>query len=141
MDEPTSGLDPLMQEVFFEHVQQAKQRGAAVFLSSHNLSEVQRMCDRVGIIRGGILIAEKTVDELITAGPQRFTISFAGKVPSALDKHATVIERKPHLAVIEVADNLPNLLAFLSTQPVKHLTSAQADLEDEFLQFYGEEAA
>lgn len=53
LDEPTSGLDPLMQEAFFETIREAKARGASVFFSSHNLAEVQRICDRVGFIRKG----------------------------------------------------------------------------------------
>src|SRR5436190_13739702 len=63
LDEPTSGLDPLMQEAFFELIRRHKQNGATFFISSHNLTEVQKMCDRVGFIRDGRLIAEQAMGD------------------------------------------------------------------------------
>ncbi len=68
LDEPTSGLDPLMEVAFRETVHEAKQRGQAVFLSSHILSEVEALCDRVGILRAGCLVNEGTLAELRERG-------------------------------------------------------------------------
>ena len=65
MDEPTSGLDPLMQEEFDELVGELRDGGATVFLSSHNLTEVERLCERVAIIRDGRLVTVETVDDLL----------------------------------------------------------------------------
>ena len=65
LDEPTSGLDPLMEQVFQAHVLEQKNTGKTVFLSSHIMSEVERLCDRVGIIRGGKLVETGTLDDLL----------------------------------------------------------------------------
>src|SRR6185436_7606290 len=81
LDEPTSGLDPLMQEAFFELVRRHKQTGATVFISSHNLSEVQKMCDRVGFIRDGQLIAEQNIGDFAKETTQVYDISFAKDAP------------------------------------------------------------
>src|SRR5690606_35057137 len=64
LDEPTSGLDPLMQEVFYDLLDEARERKACVFMSSHLLAEVQKTCDRVGIIRAGKLIAERNIADM-----------------------------------------------------------------------------
>jgi ABC-2 type transport system ATP-binding protein len=141
LDEPTSGLDPLMQEVFASYVKGAKAAGTAVFLSSHNLGEAQDMCDRVGIIRDGKLIKEQLVGELGKGGAQRFTVTFAGSAPTALASvpGVTVINRSDNKVLVQVNKELKPLLSYLSTKNVTRLVSAQADLEDEFMQFYGEE--
>jgi len=79
LDEPTSGLDPLMQEEFLALVAEERDRGAAIFLSSHELDEVQRVCDRVGIVRGGRLIAVERIDDLLgkTAEHRRVEVEFS----------------------------------------------------------------
>lgn len=82
LDEPTSGLDPLMQEEFLALVREERERGCAVFLSSHELDEVERVCDRVGIIRGGRLIAVERVEDLLgkTTQRRRVEVEFAEPV-------------------------------------------------------------
>ena len=81
LDEPTSGLDPLMEVVFRECVEEAKGRGQAVLLSSHILSEVEALCDRVGILRAGRLVDEGTLAELRHLGAQTVEVTFAGEAP------------------------------------------------------------
>lgn len=142
LDEPTSGLDPLMQEEFYKVIREQSAAGAAIFVSSHNLTEVQRMCDRVGIIRSGRLITEKSVNDMIGANVQRFSITFAGPVPEDL-KHLNKIEKLTidgHTANLIVAGELQPLLKLLAKHAVTHLQSEQADLEQEFLHYYGEDA-
>jgi ABC-2 type transport system ATP-binding protein len=80
LDEPTSGLDPLMQEEFLALVREERERGCAVFLSSHELDEVQRVCDRVGIVRDGRLVAVERVEDLFARTKRRVTVEFAGPV-------------------------------------------------------------
>src|SRR5664280_117159 len=82
LDEPTSGLDPLMEMAFRETVQEAKQRGQTIFLSSHILSEVEALCDRVGILRSGRLVDEGTLADLRHLGAQTIEVTFAGRAPS-----------------------------------------------------------
>jgi ABC-2 type transport system ATP-binding protein len=139
LDEPTSGLDPLMQEVFYQTITECKNRGTAIFVSSHNLAEVQRMCDRVGIIKTGKLITEQNVEAMREVGLQRFTVHFGHKVPlEGLAKVAHVEAHDIDHATVTVKD-LSAFLAFLSHQKVTRLISEQADLEQEFLHFYGGE--
>lgn len=137
LDEPTSGLDPLMQEVFYQAITECKNRGVAVFVSSHNLAEVQRMCDRVGIIKTGKLITEQKVEAMREVGAQRFTVHFADDVPVAgLQKVAHLESHEADRATVTVKELGP-FLAFLATKKVVRLISEQADLEQEFLHFYG----
>src|SRR5215469_6211844 len=82
LDEPTSGLDPLMGLAFRECIREAKARGQAVFLSSHILSEVEEVCDRVGILRDGRLIDQGTLAELRHLSAQTVEVTFDGPAPS-----------------------------------------------------------
>ena len=81
LDEPTSGLDPLMEMAFRETVLEAKERGQTVFLSSHILSEVEAVCDRVGILRNGRLVDEGTLAELRHLSVHTVDVTFAGPAP------------------------------------------------------------
>src|SRR4029078_9447801 len=79
--EPPSGLDPLMEAAFRESAREAKERGQTIFLSSHILSEVEALCDRVGILRQGTLIDQGTLDDLPHLGTQTVEVTFAGEAP------------------------------------------------------------
>ena len=81
LDEPTSGLDPLMEVAFRQTVLEAKERGQTVFLSSHILSEVEALCDRVGILRAGRLVDEGTLAELRHLKSQTIEVTFSGAPP------------------------------------------------------------
>ena len=81
LDEPTSGLDPLMEVAFRDTVAEAKARGQTVFLSSHILSEVEALCDRVGILRAGRLVEQGTLPELRHLTAQTVEVTFDGPVP------------------------------------------------------------
>jgi ABC-2 type transport system ATP-binding protein len=83
LDEPTSGLDPLMEVAFRDCVKEAKERGQTVFLSSHILSEVEALCDRVGILRDGKLVDEGTLAELRHLAVQTVEVTFAGRPRAA----------------------------------------------------------
>ncbi|WP_313696200.1 ABC transporter ATP-binding protein [Halorarum halobium] len=80
MDEPTSGLDPLMQERFYEFVRDEQERGTTFFFSSHVLSEVQKICDRVGIVRNGHLVELEDVGTLLDRGGKRVSVRVSGPV-------------------------------------------------------------
>ena len=143
LDEPSSGLDPLMQEAFYQTVAEAKERGAAIFMSSHNLAEAQRICDRIGIIKHGKLIREQAVDNSAELGIPVFRVT--------LRDHAAISKLKtaPHLKLISQADSntlllqptgsIAAALKTLSTYDVANLTSQKIDLEDEFLEYYGDQ--
>ena len=80
LDEPTGGLDPLMQEAFLTFVAEERERGRTVFLSSHELDEVERVCDRVGIIRDGRLVAVEDVADITGRAYRHVTLEFAERV-------------------------------------------------------------
>ena len=137
LDEPTSGLDPLMEQVFRETVVEAKQRGQTVFLSSHILSEVEALCDRVGILREGRLVDQGTLAELRHLSAHTLEVTFAGlrpEIPEMPGVHATVVDDST--MQFEVTGPLTELLAVLAQQRVTALTSRQPSLEEIFLHHY-----
>lgn len=139
LDEPTSGLDPLMQEQFYELVKESKERGAAVFVSSHNLNEVQKMCDRVGFIKEGELISEQTLADLAKEATQTFDIGFVGEVPLAelkKIKGTKIIKNSPHHVTVHLQGSLSALFAVLAKHEVNSITQREANLEQEFMRFY-----
>jgi ABC-2 type transport system ATP-binding protein len=144
LDEPTSGLDPLMQEEFFRLIRECKQRGAAVFLSSHNIAEVQRICDRIGFIRAGKLVAEQTLADLASKAAHTFRLTFLDDAPLAdLRKlpHSHVTALDSHNLTIALEGDLQPLFAVLARHRVARLEQQEINLEEEFLKFYKKEGA
>jgi ABC-2 type transport system ATP-binding protein len=143
LDEPTSGLDPLVQETFYELVAEATQRGGTVFLSSHVLSEVQHMADRVGLIREGRLDLVDSVENLRTRAFTHVEATFAERPPpDAFEGVPGVrqIERDGTVVRFAFEGEIDPLLKALASFHVKALDVREADLEDVFLARYrGEE--
>lgn len=141
LDEPTSGLDPLMQEVFFDAVRQAKERGASVFFSSHNLGEVQRVCDRIGFIRAGRLIQEQSIAELTKNASHTFDVTFAHDAPLAEFKHIrdaqlTATQDTKHVSILVPNGSLKQFFGILARHQVQQFQQRELNLEEEFLNFY-----
>jgi ABC-2 type transport system ATP-binding protein len=139
LDEPTSGLDPLMEMAFRETVQEARERGQTVFLSSHILSEVEALCDRVGILRAGRLVDQGTLTELRHLSTQTVEVTFDGP-PPAIDG-LDGIEAFPaggNTLRFEVAGPIRPLLEALAGTPVLSLASREPSLEEIFLHHYDE---
>ena len=137
LDEPTSGLDPLMEMAFRETVQEARRRGQTVFLSSHILSEVEALCDRVGILRAGRLVDQGTLAELRHLSTQTVEVTFDGP-PPAIDG-LDGIESFPaggNTLRFEVAGPIRPLLEALAGTPVVSLASREPSLEEIFLHHY-----
>jgi len=139
LDEPTGGLDPLMEMAFRETVREAKERCQTVFLSSHILSEVEAVCDRVGILRGGRLVDQGTLAELRHLGGQTVEVTFAGPVPALpeLPGVAAVAAGENALS-FEVTGSVAPLLSALAGKDVVSLRSREASLEEIFLHHYEE---
>ena len=141
LDEPTSGLDPLNQQEFDGMVGEAKKEGRTVFLSSHVLSEVEKTCDRVGIIRDGRLVKIGGVHELTDIKRHEITISFARKVPvdtfAKLDG-VTKVETLDNGSAVRIAiQGAADAVIKAAAQfPVVSLTSYEPSLEDIFLRYY-----
>jgi ABC-2 type transport system ATP-binding protein len=139
LDEPTSGLDPLMQAAFYETVEAAKRRGAAVFLSSHDLAEVRKMCDRIGFIRQGELVAQKTIADLQDSAQHSFDITFTGTLPlkELRALHDSTIKQLPNDTInIQLKGSLTPLFKILASHSVIALDKHEVNLEDEFLSLY-----
>ncbi len=139
LDEPTGGLDPLVQAEFLRLLDEARGEGRTVFLSSHVLGEVQRVADRVAVIREGRLISEGRVDALRHTARQRIEVWFDDPVPQAelerLPGLGDLAVDGPHLSCT-MAGPLGPLLALLGTHAVRSLVVPEPDLEDAFLSLY-----
>ncbi|HET8759052.1 MAG TPA: ABC transporter ATP-binding protein [Solirubrobacteraceae bacterium] len=142
MDEPTSGLDPLMQEEFERLVDELRAAGTTVFLSSHNLDEVERMCDRVGILRDGRLVAVESVDTLTGRALRRVVVTFAaGSGPThELAGIAGVADLRTHgrRLVFTTAGDIDPVLRVLAGHHVLDLEVTRPSLEDSFAAYFGE---
>jgi ABC-2 type transport system ATP-binding protein len=137
LDEPTSGLDPLMEMAFRESINEAKGRGQTVFLSSHILSEVEALCDRVGILRGGRLVDQGTLAELRHLSAQTVEVTFDGPAPALPELPGVrVAAAGPSALRFEVAGAVGPLIEALADKPVATLTSREPSLEEIFLHHY-----
>jgi ABC-2 type transport system ATP-binding protein len=137
LDEPTSGLDPLMEVAFRQTVQEAKERGQTVFLSSHILSEVEALCDRVGILRQGRLVDQGTLPELRHLSAQTVEVTFDGPAPDlGVLPGVEVASAGPNALRFEVTGSVGPLVAALAQHPVVALTSREPSLEEIFLHHY-----
>ncbi len=138
LDEPTSGLDPLMEQTFRECMQEAKQRGQTVFLSSHILSEVEALCDRVGILRMGELLELGTLAQMRHLSAFSVQATFEGPVPDVSNvAGVSNIEVLDHTLHCEVTGSMEPLLRALSGAGVRDLLSTKPSLEQLFLSHYG----
>jgi ABC-2 type transport system ATP-binding protein len=137
LDEPTGGLDPLMEMAFRETVREAKERGQTVFLSSHILSEVEAVCDRVGILRQGRLVDQGRLAELRHLSTQTVEVTFDGRVPDlpALPG-VEVAEAGANALRFQVSGSVGPLIAALADYPVVSLESRAPSLEEIFLHHY-----
>jgi ABC-2 type transport system ATP-binding protein len=137
LDEPTSGLDPLMEMAFRECIIEAKQRGQTVLLSSHILSEVEAVCDRVGILRDGRLVDEGTLDQLRHLSAQTVEVTFTGPAPVLAPLAGVDVANAGSNALrFEVSGSIGPLIAALAEHPVAMLTSREPSLEEIFLHHY-----
>jgi len=138
LDEPTSGLDPLMEQAFRHCVHEARERGQAVFLSSHILSEVEALCDRVGILRRGSLVEMGTLAEMRHLSALTVEATFDGSVPDLSQVpgvRSVVVEGQTIRC--QVQGSIEPLLKVLASSGVHELLSREPSLEELFLSHYG----
>ena len=143
LDEPTEGLDPLMQHAFYDLMDDQRKKGRTIFFSSHVLSEVERMCDRVAIIRSGKLMALQNVDDLLARRKRKVQLRWRGVAPD--------LGGVPGLADVEVegdrmsATLLGDVSGFvraIASPSLVDLTIEPARLEEAFLEYYaGDDAS
>ncbi len=138
LDEPSSGLDPLMEQEFRSCVREARRRGQTVFLSSHQLSEVEALCDRVGILRDGRLVEMGTMAELRHLSSLTVDATFEGAVPDlgAVPGVSDVTVDGDHVRC-QVRGSVEPLLGVLAAAGVTRVHSREPSLEELFLARYG----
>lgn len=138
LDEPTGGLDPLMQHEFLDLVRERRAAGATVFLSSHILSEVQSVADRMAVLRSGTIVAHGTVNEIRGLARQRVEVWFDTDAPARLAGlpgiGEPVVEGRRFSAVL--TGSARPLLDALAGQPVSSIVINEPDLEEAFLGLY-----
>lgn len=139
LDEPSSGLDPLMQQTFYQLMQEARAEGKTVFLSSHILSEVQAICDRVGILRAGKLEAVQRVNQLTHADFRHVTVRLREAVAPALLTNvpgvsSVTVEDK--LVRLQLSGDFDPLMRALGSAYVEDIAIQEPTLEEIFLKFY-----
>jgi ABC-2 type transport system ATP-binding protein len=142
LDEPTTGLDPLVQDTFLQVLREARDQGRTVFLSSHILSEVERVCDRVAIVRGGRLAALETTESLLEKRRKRVTMQFDRPVA------AEVFAKLPGVSEVEVENNAVRLrlrdgIDAVVKEAARHtlldMSVVHPSLDEIFMGYYAEE--
>jgi ABC-2 type transport system ATP-binding protein len=138
LDEPTKGLDPLVQQAFHELVGDARRQGMTLFISSHVLTEVERLCDRVAMLRLGTLVFAGDVEEVRRVQRRHVVATFGGDVDhQALAHFGAVIDATPRrVALLVTQEELPALVARLGMLPLSDLVVEPPSLEEAFLEHY-----
>jgi ABC-2 type transport system ATP-binding protein len=138
LDEPTSGLDPLMERAFRECVEEARERGQTIFLSSHILAEVEAVCDRVAILRAGHLVEVGTLAQMRHLSALQVEADLDGTVPDLSNvPGVSAVEVTGDRIRCQVTGSVEPLLAVLAAAGVRHLVSREPSLEELFLAHYG----
>ena len=127
LDEPTSGLDPLMKKVFYELIMEIKDTGRTVFFSSHDLTEVQKICDRAGFVKNGKLIAVETINQSLELNVRRYTVRFSN--PANID----ILTEIPNITDTEIEDSTMSFTIMGEVGPVLKALAAHnpVDLTEE----------
>ncbi|MEP7354538.1 MAG: ABC transporter ATP-binding protein [Acidobacteriota bacterium] len=147
LDEPTEGLDPVMQEAFYQLLVDVQRRGRTVFFSSHVLSQVDRVCHRVALLRKGELVLLATVEECRHLAPRRVRLTFAADVAAleTLPDGSEMVERTARVWKLRVKGPLGTLLREVASRnpgiAIEDIEVSEAKLEDVVLHLYRGDAA
>jgi ABC-2 type transport system ATP-binding protein len=142
LDEPTGGLDPLVQEEFLDIIEEVKAEGRTVFFSSHNLAEVERVCDRVGIIRGGRLAAVETTETLVDKSFRHVVLTFAedvDKEPFEALSGLRNLRGEGKRISFTLYDDLDEMVKLAAGHTLVNMEFERPSLEEVFLTYYERE--
>lgn len=139
LDEPTSGLDPLMQNKFIELIIKEKSEGKTIIMSSHSFEEVERTCDRVGIIRQGKLVTVEEIATLKSSQRKTYIINFktSEQVESFKNDGFEITEIKGKRVTVSIKGELSPLIKVLAKYDIASMDVKQQNLEEVFMHFYG----
>ena len=139
LDEPTSGLDPLIKQAFYDLVLEMKQNGTTIFLSSHDFTEVEKICDRVGFIREGRLITIQDIQDILNVNVRKYRIVFRN-APNITDFESvqgiSQLKLNDRTLTLTISGNIENFIHHLGKYSVIDLHEQETMLEDIFLQLY-----
>ena len=141
LDEPTLGLDPLVQRLFYALLLEERDRGKTVFLSSHMLTEVEKVCDRVGIIRQGSLVAVEEVETLKRRKVRKMHLHLKSDMPDDALRlpGAELVRRENREMEFNIRGDMETLLKAVAALPVEDIVFPETTLEETFLEFYQQE--
>ena len=142
LDEPTTGLDPLVQDTFLQILRETRDDGRTVFLSSHILSEVERVCDRVAIVRGGRLAALETTESLLEKQRKRVILVFASPVdPSAFAAlpGVTYVQADGNTVMLRLDDGIDGVVKLAAQHTLLDLKTEHPSLDEVFMDYYERE--
>jgi ABC-2 type transport system ATP-binding protein len=145
LDEPTIGLDPLVRQIVLDLMREAAQQGAAVLLSSHDLSEVSAVCERAAILREGRLIELASISKIVQKGEKHLKVWFAEgtgipELPAARLPGVRIIAKNTNSFHIAYQGSTDSVLKWLATYRVERIAAPETSLEDAFIQYYKKEA-
>lgn len=136
LDEPTNGLDPLMRQTLFDALREQQRKGCTVFLSSHNLDEVQTLCNRVAIIRDGKIADVRELREMAAAQGKKVTV-LGGRLPEKRDAAIRIVSETADSVVFTwKSDDMRALLALLTAMEAKDFLVEDEKLSDIFMSYY-----
>lgn len=140
-DEPTAGLDPLMRERFVQFIHEEKQNGKTILMSSHSFEEIDRTCDRAGIIKEGILVDVQTISILKQTQTKRFRLTLKSEkdLISLRQTDLNILSTGTNTAEIEVTGSVDHFLKEVSKITVENIDVKATTLEEVFMQYYGQE--
>jgi ABC-2 type transport system ATP-binding protein len=136
LDEPTLGLDPLMQEAFYQILQEFQQKGKTIFLSSHIMPEVQKICQRVAIIRDGELVTVETLENLKRKSRRRLIVKFQKQIDAPKLPGTQLLKQKGNQCIYLIEGNIHSVILSLTKLPIEDFIYPEAELEDIFLDYY-----
>lgn len=141
LDEPTSGLDPLMQQKFFELLREENKKGATILFSSHILSEVQKLCDRVAIIKEGEIVKVETMSALTENSYKKFRLEVVNQVTTEVFQldGVTDIKVKEKTVSFIYKGNINAIISKIAEMPLKNLWVEEPTLEEIFMHYYEKE--
>lgn len=137
LDEPTDGLDPVIQRRFLHFLQEFRARGRTVFMSSHDLSEVEKVCEEIAIVRGGRMVARTSIDEIRRRMLRQVDVTFAEDPPDLSHVPGVTIQSgSDHRVVLTIEGPIDPLMSVLTSRRIVDLAVIPPGLDDVFMDYY-----